>query len=102
MLVIHLAARAGVRPSLENPHIYVETNVGGTTNLMELARLNGVEHFVYASSSSVYGGSMKNQFSDEEKVSKSDFVINNIDLKETKKEVLKIHSEILQKIKEKQ
>jgi dephospho-CoA kinase len=45
---------------------------------------------------------MKNQFSDEEKVSKSDFVINNIDLKETKKEVLKIHSEILQKIKEKQ
>ena len=63
-LVIHLAARAGVRPSLENPHIYVETNVGGTTNLMELARLNGVEHFVYASSSSVYGGSMKNKFSE--------------------------------------
>ncbi len=44
---------------------------------------------------------MKNQFSDEEKISKSDFVINNIDLKETQNEVQKIHSEILQKIKEK-
>ena len=63
-LVIHLAARAGVRPSLEDPHIYVETNVGGTTNLLELSRIHQVKHFVYASSSSVYGGSDKNEFTE--------------------------------------
>lgn len=63
-LVVHLAARAGVRPSLEDPHIYVETNVGGTTNLLELSRVYKVEHFVYASSSSVYGGSEKEEFTE--------------------------------------
>ena len=53
--VIHLAAWAGVRPSIENPSIYQEVNLGGTTNLLECCRNYGVRHFVFASSSSVYG-----------------------------------------------
>ncbi len=53
--VIHLAARAGVRPSLEQPVLYEQVNVGGTTLLLEAARLHGVRRFVFASSSSVYG-----------------------------------------------
>jgi UDP-glucuronate 4-epimerase len=65
-LVVHLAARAGVRPSLEDPQLYVNTNVLGTTNLLEMSRINHVKHFVYASSSSVYGGSMKSDFSEED------------------------------------
>ncbi len=53
--VIHLAAQAGVRYSLENPHAYVDTNVVGTLNVLEGCRHHPVEHLVYASSSSVYG-----------------------------------------------
>jgi UDP-glucuronate 4-epimerase len=53
--IVHLAACAGVRPSIENPARYQEVNVGGTQNLLELAREWGVEQFVFASSSSVYG-----------------------------------------------
>ena len=53
--IIHLAARAGVRPSIQKPRLYVETNVIGTLNLLEAARLHGVGRFVFASSSSVYG-----------------------------------------------
>jgi UDP-glucuronate 4-epimerase len=53
--VIHLAARAGVRPSLTEPLLYQETNVTGTLHLLELARRHGWQHFVFASSSSVYG-----------------------------------------------
>ena len=53
--IIHLAACAGVRPSIDNPAKYQEVNVGGTQNLLELAREWGVEQFVFASSSSVYG-----------------------------------------------
>lgn len=53
--VIHLAARAGVRPSIENPRAYIETNVTGTYNLLEAARATDVPKFVFASSSSVYG-----------------------------------------------
>ncbi len=53
--VVHLAARAGVRPSIQQPRLYVETNVGGTLNLLESARGAGVGTFVFASSSSVYG-----------------------------------------------
>jgi len=67
-LVVHLAARAGVRPSLEDPQLYVNTNVLGTTNLLEVARQNNVKHFVYASSSSVYGGSLKSEFSEKDAV----------------------------------
>jgi UDP-glucuronate 4-epimerase len=53
--VINLAARAGVRPSVENPWIYFETNVTGTLNLLEVCRVSGVEKFVLASTSSLYG-----------------------------------------------
>ena len=54
--VVHLAAWAGVRPSIVNPHIYQQVNVEGTLNLLECCRDHGVEKFVFASSSSVYGG----------------------------------------------
>jgi UDP-glucuronate 4-epimerase len=54
--VIHLAAQAGVRYSLTNPHAYVEANLHGFLNILEGCRHNGVEHLTYASSSSVYGG----------------------------------------------
>src|SRR5262245_41342393 len=53
--ILHLAARAGVRPSLSNPRLYLETNVSGTLNLAEAARDQGVSRFIFASSSSVYG-----------------------------------------------
>lgn len=53
--IVHLAARAGVRPSLREPRLYLETNVGGTLNMAEAAREFGVRRFVFASSSSVYG-----------------------------------------------
>jgi UDP-glucuronate 4-epimerase len=53
--IIHLAARAGVRPSIENPQLYERVNVGGTVNLLELARQLGVKRFIFGSSSSVYG-----------------------------------------------
>ena len=53
--VIHLAAQAGVRYSLENPHAYIDSNVTGTLNVLEGCRHNGVEHLVFASTSSVYG-----------------------------------------------
>jgi UDP-glucuronate 4-epimerase len=53
--VIHLAARAGVRPSLEQPSLYQDVNVGGTLSLLEASRLSGVGKFLFASSSSVYG-----------------------------------------------
>ena len=53
--IVHIAARAGVRPSLENPRAYIETNITGTYNMLEAARAGGVQHFLFASSSSVYG-----------------------------------------------
>jgi UDP-glucuronate 4-epimerase len=53
--IVHLAARAGVRPSLTQPQLYIETNINGTLNLLELARKNSVKQFVFGSSSSVYG-----------------------------------------------
>ena len=53
--IIHLAAKAGVRPSIENPIAYQQTNVGGTQNLLEFARKKNILQFVFASSSSVYG-----------------------------------------------
>jgi UDP-glucuronate 4-epimerase len=54
-MVLHLAARAGIRPSIADPRLYVETNVTGTLNVLEAARRAGVERFLFASSSSVYG-----------------------------------------------
>jgi UDP-glucuronate 4-epimerase len=62
--IVHLAARAGVRPSLKEPRLYLETNVNGTLNLLELARRDGVNQFVFGSSSSVYGINAKVPFSE--------------------------------------
>lgn len=61
--VVHLAAQAGVRYSLENPHAYVDSNVVGTLHVLEGCRQHGVEHLVYASSSSVYGANTSMPFS---------------------------------------
>ena len=61
--VIHLAAQAGVRYSLQNPHAYVDSNVVGFMNVLEGCRHGGVQHLVYASSSSVYGGNTRMPFS---------------------------------------
>jgi len=61
--VVNLAAQAGVRYSLENPHSYVDSNVVGFVNILEGCRHNGVQHLVFASSSSVYGGNTKMPFS---------------------------------------
>ena len=61
--VVHLAAQAGVRYSLEVPHAYVDSNVTGTLNILEGCRHNAVEHLVYASTSSVYGANTKMPFS---------------------------------------
>jgi UDP-glucuronate 4-epimerase len=61
--VVHLAAQAGVRYSLENPHSYIESNIVGTLHILEGCRHHGVEHLVYASSSSVYGANTNMPFS---------------------------------------
>ena len=67
--VIHLAAQAGVRYSIENPHVYIQSNIVGTFNILEGCRRNQVEHLVYASSSSVYGLNTKYPFSVHDKSS---------------------------------
>lgn len=66
--VMNLAAQAGVRYSIENPMAYIESNIVGFANLLEAARHNPVAHFVYASSSSVYGGNVKTPFAESDKV----------------------------------
>ena len=66
--VVHLAARAGVRPSLKEPRLYVETNVNGTLNLLELSRKHDVKQFVLGSSSSVYGVNPKVPFSEDDPI----------------------------------
>ncbi len=63
--VIHLAARAGVRPSISQPQLYYDTNVGGTLHLLEAARAAGIERFIFASSSSVYGLAKTVPFSED-------------------------------------
>tara|TARA_Y100000591_G_C21849928_1_gene711046 strand:- start:915 stop:1919 length:1005 start_codon:yes stop_codon:yes gene_type:complete len=68
--VVNLAAQAGVRYSLENPHAYVETNISGFMNILECCRYNKVKGLIYASSSSVYGGNKQNSFSIEDRVDK--------------------------------
>ena len=61
--MVHLAAQAGVRYSLENPHAYVDANLAGFLNVLEGCRHHGVAHLVYASSSSVYGANTQMPFS---------------------------------------
>ena len=70
-VIVHLAARAGVRPSLEQPRLYAETNINGTLNLLELAKEFSVKQFVFGSSSSVYGINCKIPFSEDDKISKT-------------------------------
>ena len=67
-IVVNLAAQAGVRYSIENPDVYIESNIIGFYNILEACRHNPVEHLVYASSSSVYGGNKKVPFSTEDRV----------------------------------
>lgn len=66
--VIHLAAQTGVRYSLSNPHAYIDSNLLGFTNILEGCRHNSVQHLVYASSSSVYGGNVALPFSEHHNV----------------------------------
>lgn len=67
-VIVHLAARAGVRPSLSEPKLYMETNVNGTVNLLELAREHGIKQFVFGSSSSVYGVNEKVPFAEDDRI----------------------------------
>lgn len=69
-IVLNLGAQAGVRYSIENPDIYIQSNIIGFFNILEACRHNLVEHLVYASSSSVYGANKKIPFSTEDKVDK--------------------------------
>lgn len=68
--IIHLAARAGVRPSILDPQLYIKVNIEGTINLLELARQLEVKKFVFASSSSVYGKSTKTPFKEDDVLGK--------------------------------
>jgi len=67
-IVVNLAAQAGVRYSIDHPDVYIESNLIGFYNILEACRHNPVEHLVYASSSSVYGGNKKVPFSTDDKV----------------------------------
>ena len=67
-VVVHLAARAGVRPSISQPILYQEVNVTGTTNLLEVSRQSELERFIFGSSSSVYGQNSKVPFSEADPV----------------------------------
>ena len=69
-IVVNLAAQAGVRYSIENPYAYMHSNLVGFLNIIELCRNNNVKGFIYASSSSVYGGNKKHPFSVEDRVDK--------------------------------
>ena len=68
--VVHLAARAGVRPSIEQPQLYLDVNVTGTSNLLEACRRRGVKRFVFGSSSSVYGNTREVPFREDARVDK--------------------------------
>jgi UDP-glucuronate 4-epimerase len=63
--IVHLAARAGVRPSIQHPQLYYDTNVNGTLHLLEAARVTGAQRFIFASSSSVYGVAQTVPFSED-------------------------------------
>ncbi len=65
-IVVHLAAMAGVRPSIENPQLYTDVNINGTQTLLEAMQDSGVKKFLFASSSSVYGNNKKTPFSEDD------------------------------------
>ena len=67
-VIVHLAARAGVRPSLLEPQLYTETNIVGTQNLLEMAKDHGIKQFVFGSSSSVYGINAKVPFAEDDRI----------------------------------
>jgi UDP-glucuronate 4-epimerase len=67
-VIVHLAARAGVRPSIEQPQLYADVNINGTVVLLEIARQRGLKKFIFASSSSVYGNNEKVPFSEDDNV----------------------------------
>jgi|LSQX01.1.fsa_nt_gb UDP-glucuronate 4-epimerase len=67
-VIVHLAAYAGVRPSIQNPQLYYDVNIMGTVNLLEEVRKNNIKRFVFASSSSVYGNNEKVPFSESDNV----------------------------------
>ncbi|MCK4312786.1 MAG: GDP-mannose 4,6-dehydratase [Candidatus Cloacimonetes bacterium] len=67
-LIIHLAAMAGVRPSIADPKLYTEVNINGTVNLLEQCKKHGIRNFIFASSSSVYGNNKKVPFSELDNV----------------------------------
>lgn len=69
--VVHLAARAGVRPSISDPKLYFTTNIDGTFNLLDACRYHGVKHFVLASSSSVYGVNKKVPFAEQDLIERT-------------------------------
>lgn len=69
-LVLHLAAQAGVRYSLTNPHAYIDANITGFLNILESCRNNSIRHLIYASSSSVYGSNTEMPFSEKQDVSR--------------------------------
>lgn len=73
-VVINLAAQAGVRYSLENPDVYIDSNITGFFNILEACRHYPVEHLIYASSSSVYGANKKVPFEE------TDFVVHPVSL----------------------
>jgi UDP-glucuronate 4-epimerase len=70
-VIAHLAARAGVRPSIQHPQLYYDTNVTGTLHLLEAARATGIERFIFASSSSVYGASKTVPFSEDQRLTQT-------------------------------
>ncbi|OCZ49453.1 NAD-dependent epimerase/dehydratase family protein [Dehalobacter sp. TeCB1] len=70
LAVIHLAAYAGVRPSIQRPELYVQVNINGTTNVLECMKEFGVKYHVFASSSSVYGNNLKVPFAEDDFVDK--------------------------------
>jgi UDP-glucuronate 4-epimerase len=69
-VVVHMGARAGVRPSIDNPELYADTNVKGTVHVLEAMRARGLTKLVHASSSSVYGGQAKVPFSEDDPINR--------------------------------
>ncbi len=67
-IVVHLAAQAGVRYSIENPRAYIESNIDGFFNVIDFSRINSIKKFIYASSSSVYGNNEKTPFNENDRV----------------------------------